>query len=698
MPYQVTKLENFPAEYQNWRIVEESQLTLANADARHGFILLLLSKTLSSFRYAISSLFSSRPENDGLVVFRQQKLVNEENAGKIYEETYFQLHQGTLEECRVAMEGVNTFLKVVLFRGDVSVTVELLKDLIKPYGPISREELVEVVVRWDIGGCLDHEHFEQYVKEGRRLRRGKSLLHSAIEDGKANVTRKLCTISETGEYTIDEPDEEDNTVFHLAAKSGRRETVRALLLKYNFTSESVSTRKPSVSSVESIPCTILDLCNQVGDTPLAIAAREGHFAIVLSLLLVDANPNIASHTTGCTPLHLAASGGYVDIVKALLVFGAEMRLKNKAGQTPGDQASVHPQVLEVFSKLEEAIKAGKIHTVEKQLPITDRSGPFLLCMDGGGMRGLATCIILREVEDCIRNVDPNFQNLASYFDYITGTSIGSYVAFSMVYREMPVKDIIKLFFEFKDNLLTGRRPYVEHIVNDVLKQLFTENTVMSDVTEPKVMALTCKANMSPPTLHIMRNTGEAQNGEKGPKELKIWEAARASSAAPTYFPPFGHFLDGGILSNNPTVDCIREVIDDLDAEGRDPHLDLVVSIGTGNSPYTEAGPIKINSISKPSDIISAAVGVKNFLKLILDQMTFSGGSQLECSRAWCKSMQCPFFRLDPELKFQVDLAEYNEGVLVDLMFESLLFAKREHQQIKAVAKILLSRPPRNLKS
>jgi calcium-independent phospholipase A2 len=599
------------------------------------------------------------------------------------------------------MEGVNTFLKVVLFQVDVSVSVELLKDLIKPYGPISREELVEVVVRWDIGGCLDHEEFKQYVKEGRKLRRGKSILHSAVEDGKANVTKKLCTISEAEEFTIDEPDEEDNTVFHLAAKSGRRETVRALLPRY-FTS--VSTRKPSVSkkpsvsSMESIDLTILDLCNQVGDTPLAIAAREGHFAIVLSLLLVDANPNIASHTTGCTPLHLAASGGYVDIVKALLVFGAEMRLKNKAGQTPGDQASVHPQVLEVFSKLEEAIKAGKIPTVEKQLPITDRSGPFLLCMDGGGMRGLATCIILREVEDCIRNVDPNFQNLASYFDYITGTSIGSYVAFSMVYREMPVKDIIKLFFEFKDNLLTGRRPYVEHIVNDVLKQLFTENTVMSDVTEPKVMALTCKANMSPPTLHIMRNTGEARNGEKGPKELKIWEAARASSAAPTYFPPFGHFLDGGILSNNPTVDCIREVIDDLDAEGRDPHLDLVVSIGTGNSPYTEAGPIKINSISKPSDIINAAVGVKNFLKLILDQMTFSGGSQLECSRAWCKSMQCPFFRLDPELKFHVDLAENNEGVLVDLMFESLLFAKREHQQIKAVAKILLSRPPRNLKS
>ncbi|VDQ06345.1 unnamed protein product [Trichobilharzia regenti] len=36
-------------------------------------------------------------------------------------------------------------------------------------------------------------------------------------------------------------------------------------------------------------------------------------------------------------------------------------------------------------------------------------------------------------------------------------------------------------------------------------------------------------------------------------------AARASGAAPTYFRPCGRFLDGGLISNNPTLDILTEI-------------------------------------------------------------------------------------------------------------------------------------------
>ena len=39
----------------------------------------------------------------------------------------------------------------------------------------------------------------------------------------------------------------------------------------------------------------------------------------------------------------------------------------------------------------------------------------------------------------------------------------------------------------------------------------------------------------------------------------MWEAARSSGAAPTYFRAFGHFLDGGLMANNPTLDIMTEV-------------------------------------------------------------------------------------------------------------------------------------------
>jgi patatin-like phospholipase/acyl hydrolase len=40
----------------------------------------------------------------------------------------------------------------------------------------------------------------------------------------------------------------------------------------------------------------------------------------------------------------------------------------------------------------------------------------------------------------------------------------------------------------------------------------------------------------------------------------IWEVARATSAAPTYFAKYlKKYVDGGISANNPTVYTVREI-------------------------------------------------------------------------------------------------------------------------------------------
>jgi calcium-independent phospholipase A2 len=43
----------------------------------------------------------------------------------------------------------------------------------------------------------------------------------------------------------------------------------------------------------------------------------------------------------------------------------------------------------------------------------------------------------------------------------------------------------------------------------------------------------------------------------------VWKAARASGAAPSFFRPEGNFVDGGIIANNPTIDLLVSVIQNL---------------------------------------------------------------------------------------------------------------------------------------
>lgn len=70
-------------------------------------------------------------------------------------------------------------------------------------------------------------------------------------------------------------------------------------------------------------------------------------------------------------------------------------------------------------------------------------------------------------------------------------------------------------------------------------------------------------------------------------ELRVWEAARATSAAPTYFKPFVNtrthqgYLDGALYHNNP-VDVANDERKLLWPEDASLHPDVLLSIGTGH--------------------------------------------------------------------------------------------------------------------
>ncbi|KAG9499651.1 hypothetical protein J7337_008110 [Fusarium musae] len=84
-------------------------------------------------------------------------------------------------------------------------------------------------------------------------------------------------------------------------------------------------------------------------------------------------------------------------------------------------------------------------------------------------------------------------------------------------------------------------------------------------------------------------------------DFKIWEAARATSAAPTFFQPFVHpetkrtYVDGALMHNNPVALAYSEV--DKIWPGSLPP-DIILSVGTGMVVDSKSGEMKTKHNSK----------------------------------------------------------------------------------------------------
>ncbi|MDR1261457.1 MAG: ankyrin repeat domain-containing protein [Rickettsiales bacterium] len=114
---------------------------------------------------------------------------------------------------------------------------------------------------------------------------------------------------------VDTRDQNCNTPLHLAAYNGHTDTVEALL------------------NAEGINVNAKD---NNGATPLHSAIKNNRIDVVEVLLRAEGININEDDYSGSTPLHWAVYGGNVDIVKALLDKGASINVVNGDGDTPLD--------------------------------------------------------------------------------------------------------------------------------------------------------------------------------------------------------------------------------------------------------------------------------------------------------------------------------------------------------------------------
>lgn len=225
----------------------------------------------------------------------------------------------------------------------------------------------------------------------------------------------------------------------------------------------------------------------------------------------------------------------------------------------------------------------------------------ILSIDGGGIRGILPAMILQEMECRLRVRTGNPQaRIADYFDMIAGTSAGGMLACSMLYKhdgkKMDCSTAVSLFESggpriFKKNGFNQLRRmfdamYPAKNIEAVLAEVFGESQLSESDTEGLITAYDITNREA-----VLFDTDSAQRDAN--RDYRLADIARATSAAPTYFPvaevtSMGGtnkcLVDGGIYANDPSLCAIVEAKKKIWKEtNRAPkiHDMYVVSIGTG---------------------------------------------------------------------------------------------------------------------
>ncbi len=222
------------------------------------------------------------------------------------------------------------------------------------------------------------------------------------------------------------------------------------------------------------------------------------------------------------------------------------------------------------------------------IPLTSRA---ILCLDGGGIRGILTIQLLKKLEE-IAGI-PCYE----LFDMVAGTSTGGIIA-SLITTGHAAADIEEMYEElvtkvFEKKFLRGRflfpPAFTKNNYRGILKKL------MGDITLEKACALH--------DLDLMITASDVSAGEETffscfkqedgsyhgtYKGVLLRAAMEATMSAPTYFYPMERFLDGGTTTyNNPSLAAFIEATSYSADKNKFPTYSIseisLLSFGTGMS-------------------------------------------------------------------------------------------------------------------
>ncbi|MCP4314786.1 MAG: patatin [Hyphomicrobiales bacterium] len=267
----------------------------------------------------------------------------------------------------------------------------------------------------------------------------------------------------------------------------------------------------------------------------------------------------------------------------------------------------------------------------------DRPRRLLAC-DGGGIKGIISLEILKEIEAQLAEATDQGDRfrLGEYFDYIAGTSTGAIIATGLA-MGMSVKELTEFYVDsgpmmFQKEYLLGRlrRWYISEPLQHMLQdKLGAETELGSPDLLCLLMIVTQNATTGSPWPVTNNPFAKYNQSDRKDRNLQIplWQLVRASTAAPVYFPPEilewekGNpdksfvFVDGGVTPyNNPAFLLFRHAIGPqyrLNWETGENNM-MLVSIGTGSADRVDedlnerGNMMHTNAMALPSVLMAGA--------------------------------------------------------------------------------------------
>ncbi len=230
----------------------------------------------------------------------------------------------------------------------------------------------------------------------------------------------------------------------------------------------------------------------------------------------------------------------------------------------------------------------------------------LLSIDGGGLKGLIPAEALIAIESQLDMLTGQSRPLCERFDLIGGTSTGAILAVGLALG-LKAADLRDFYLKFGKKIFTKVFPplrfwhkYPSGPLEEQLKDVFGADTTLGGgKLRTNILIVSSNVTLGATWFFTNNPKGKYFTANRG---LPLWQIVRASSAAPTYFPPQTisvpvdggqpqkyEFIDGGVSSyNNPSLQVFLEAADPNYQLGWPTGADklLLISLGTGFNAIT----------------------------------------------------------------------------------------------------------------